>query len=136
MRVNRCKIRRLLLPPQARGFTGKRWLEIGLRTAHLLGMAGVGGGFLYGAPVTAWKPYFWLLLGSGVAMLLLQVWSNAIWLVQLRGLVILLKVGLLATVALWPVLALPVLLAVVAISGVFAHAPGRVRYHIPGQRRR
>jgi hypothetical protein len=120
---------RLMLPPQSRTFPGKRWVQISLRTAHLIGTAGIGGAFLYGAPTSAWLPYFWVLLLSGVAMVLLQLWSNAVWLLQLRGLAILAKLALLALVPLWPQAALPVCIAVVTISGVISHAPGNTRYY-------
>ncbi len=113
----------------ARAWPGRRWVSIGLRTLHLLGTAGVGGAFLYGAPAELWLPYLWLVAGSGVGMVMLQVWGNPLWLVQLRGVAILVKLGLILALLAGGVLELPLFVAVVVISGVISHAPGDVRYY-------
>ena len=109
-------------------FPGRRWVSITLRSLHLLGTAGVGGGFLYGAPESAWLPYLWILAGSGVAMAVLQSWGNPYWLVQLRGIAVLAKLALLGLLLWTPAPALPVFVLVILISGAIAHAPGDVRY--------
>lgn len=106
----------------------RRWLSIALRTLHLLGAVGVGGGFLYGAPETSWLPYLWLLAVSGAGMVVLQAWGNPVWLVQLRGIAILIKLGLLGWMLAGSALDLPLFVAVVFISGAISHAPGDVRY--------
>lgn len=111
-----------------RRWSGRRWLSITLRSLHLVGTAGVGGGFLYGAPEAAWLPYLWMLAGSGVGMVVLQSWGNPLWLVQLRGISVLAKLALLACLLWTPAPALPLFVAVIVISGVIAHAPGDVRY--------
>lgn len=117
-----------LFPPANRGFRGKRWLAIALRTAHLVGTAGAGGGFLYGAAAEAWLPYLWLTLASGAVMTALEIWTNGVWLVQVRGAAVLLKLALLGYAAHAPAHAGIALVFVVAISGVVSHAPARVRY--------
>lgn len=127
---------RTLFPLESRGFPGGRWLRVGLRSLHLLGTAGVGGGFLYGAPPEAWLPWLWLTVASGAAMMALELWSNGVWIVQMRGLAMLLKLALLA-LAVW--LGEPradLLIAVILISGIIAHAPARLRYYSPWHRRR
>ena len=126
----------LLFPEQSRTFPGKRWLLITLRTLHLIGVCGLGGALLYPAAETAWLPYLWLTLLSGGAMMLVDLWSNGIWLLQLRGLAVIAKLGLLGCVALRDQDAFLPTLAILIISGVIAHAPGDVRYYSPWHRRR
>jgi hypothetical protein len=51
------KIFPIFFPAQPRKFKTKRWLKISLRTIHLIGIAGAGGGYLYQAPDEAWLPF-------------------------------------------------------------------------------
>jgi len=129
-------LKQIIFPSQPRGFLGQRWVDISLRTLHLLGMAGLGGGYFYSAVNEVWLGFLYLTLGSGLAMMLLSIWSNGIWLVQLRGHAILLKLILLILI-LWCVeLKALLLVAVIIISGLIAHAPGDVRYYSIFHRRR
>lgn len=118
----------LLFPDNTRGFPGKRWVKIALRTLHLIGVAGVGGAFLYGAPERLWLPYWWVTLASGAALVAIELWSNGVWLIQVRGVAVLVKLVLLACVPLAPDLGGPILVLVIVISGLFSHAPAAVRY--------
>jgi hypothetical protein len=117
-------------PSPPRFFPGQRWLNIGLRALHLLGVAGTGAALL--VPVAAdgpWRHYLMLTLATGVAMSLIDAWSDRRWLLQLSGQAVLLKLLLLGLIPLWPA-AGPVLLAVVIIlSAVVSHAPAGVRHY-------
>lgn len=125
-----------LFPRRMRELPGGRWTRIGLRTLHLIGVAGLGGAYLYPIDPALWQPYLLLTLFSGVALLLSEVWSHGIWLIQLRGLFIAVKCVLLGMGLLLPTAASPwVLIAAVALSGIIAHAPGRFRYYSPWHRR-
>jgi len=124
-----------LFPRRMRDLPGGRWSRIGLRSVHLLGVAGLGGAYLYPLDPVLWHPYLLLTLVSGILLLLGEIWSHGIWLIQLRGLAILLKCLLLGVGLLLPQANPAVLVAVIAISGVIAHAPGRVRYYSPWHRR-
>lgn len=107
-----------------------------LRTIHLVGVAGVGGGYLYGASPAAWQPYLWLLIASGVVMLFIEGWASLLYLIQLRGLAMLSKPLLLALAVYDEAMAPVVLVAIIVLSGVMAHAPANVRYYSPLHRRR
>ncbi|HHH39828.1 MAG TPA: hypothetical protein ENK50_09670 [Sedimenticola sp.] len=120
---------KVLFPDHSRFFPGQRWVNIGLRTLHLLGVAGLGAGFLYAAADDAWRPYLWLTLASGAGLSLISIWNQGVWLLQLRGQAILLKLLLLGLIPLWPAWKLPLFVAVILISGVISHAPGKVRYY-------
>ncbi len=129
-------LRQIIFPQESRLFPGQRWVNISLRTLHLLGMAGLGGGYFYAAPGEAWLGFLYLTLVSGLALMLLSIWSNGIWLIQLRGQAILLKVLLLGLMPVWPEQQMFLLIAVIVLSGLISHAPGDVRYYSVFHRRR
>jgi hypothetical protein len=129
-------MKELLFPAESRLFPGQRWLNISLRTLHLIGVAGIGSGILYPAPEGASDLYLYLTLASGLFLSLVSVWSNAIWLLQLRGQAIILKLLLLALIPVWPGAGVWLLIMVIVISGYIAHAPGDVRYYSIYHRRR
>ncbi|MBK1725322.1 hypothetical protein [Thiocystis violacea] len=118
---------RVLFPIRPRAFPGERWLNIALRSLHLLGVAGIGGWYLLGVSTSQVGLYGPLALGSGVALACLYLWSSAAWLFQLKGLVIVLKVGLLGLALLLPAWRAELFVLVVLLSGLIAHAPGEVR---------
>ena len=122
-------IRELLFPAESRLFPGQRWVNISLRTLHLIGLAGIGSGFLYPAHAGASNSYLYLTFASGLVLTLISIWSNAIWLLQLRGQAILLKLLLLALIPLWPMFSGGLLILVIIISSYISHAPGDVRYY-------
>lgn len=127
---------RTFFPINSRGFPGMRWVNISLRTLHLIGIAGLGGAYLYAVPQELWQPYLWLTLSSGIGLVCVSLYSSAIWLLQLRGQLILFKLILLGLILQWPALNWGVGMMVIAISSVIAHAPGNLRYYSLWHRRR
>jgi hypothetical protein len=109
--------------------TVKRWTKISLRTLHLLAVAGVGGGILFGLEQDLWRSYWLLALASGGLMMLVDIIANPLWLVQVRGLVIFLKLALLVMLGRYPLLDGYLLGAIIVISTVISHAPGKLRYY-------
>ena len=109
--------------------TIKRWTKISLRTLHLLAVAGVGGGILFGLEKDLWVNYWWLALVSGVLMMVIDIVSNPVWIVQVRGLVIYLKLILLAFLGSNPSLDGWLLAVIIMMSGIISHAPGQLRYY-------
>lgn len=129
----RCDLRPAwLFPRESRSFEGQRWVQITLRSLHLIGLAGAGGVWLHGAEGAAVQAWVVLVVVSGLAMAALHVWSNGIWLLQVRGLATLTKVVLVAVAgALGGAVGAMLFVIAVALSGVFAHAPGVWRYYVP-----
>lgn len=109
--------------------TVKRWTKISLRTLHLLAVAGVGGGVLFGLEQDLWRSYWWLALVSGGLMMLVDIIANPLWAVQVRGLVIFLKLALLVMLGRYPSLDGYLLGIIIVISTVISHAPGKLRYY-------
>nr|WP_217364187.1 hypothetical protein [Marinobacterium sp. xm-d-530] len=120
-----------LFPKQKRDFTAKRYLSISLRTLHLFGIAGFAGFFLYDLPESLWRPYAILALTTGSLMLLVELYVDAIWFIQLRGLAVITKIFLLLLAMNAPHLTTVLFCLIVIISGYFSHAPGKVRYYSP-----
>lgn len=109
--------------------TLKRWAKISLRTLHLLSIAGVGGGILFGLEKELWIDYWWLAMVSGVLMMLMDMVSNPVWIVQVRGVVILVKLLLLILLLNNPAWSTFLLVLIIVISGVISHATGQLRYY-------
>ena len=109
--------------------TVKRWTKISLRTLHLLAVTGVGGGVLFGLEKSLWLNYWWLALATGGLMMLMDMISNPVWIVQVRGLVIILKLILLGFLGRYPAWDSFLLIFIIIISAVISHAPGKLRYY-------
>jgi hypothetical protein len=107
----------------------KRWTKISLRTLHLLGVAGVGGGVLFKIDEQLWLNYWWLALASGILLMMIDIISNPVWIVQLRGMVIFAKLVLLVFMVKYPDWAASLLIIIIVVSGVISHAPAKIRYY-------
>lgn len=118
-----------LFPESSRFFPGQRWVNICLRALHLVGLSGAGYGFLGGGNDFDWNAFLQLTVYSGTAMMLLSIWSNGVWLLQLRGQTILLKLVLLGLILLQPYFHAELFIIVIVLSGLISHAPGNTRYY-------
>ncbi|MES9858336.1 MAG: hypothetical protein ABW166_17305 [Sedimenticola sp.] len=126
----------MLFPKESRYFKGVRWVNVILRTLHLVGLAGVGAGFFYPGVDDSWRLFFYLTLISGVGLMLISIWTNGIWLIQLRGQAILFKLLLLGIMPFFPDLKAALFLTVIIISGLISHATANTRYYSLFHRRR
>ncbi|MCU7835829.1 MAG: hypothetical protein KZQ83_11340 [gamma proteobacterium symbiont of Taylorina sp.] len=124
-------IKILFFPEQSRSFYAKRWLDIILRTIHLIGLLGVSGGILFFIEQSLWLPYFLMTVLSGLAMTILSLWSNGKWLLQNCGLAIILKIVLLILIPVFPDNSQYLLFIIIIISAISSHAPARFRYYSP-----
>ena len=109
--------------------TLKRWTKISLRSLHLLAVAGVGGGILFGIDKSVWVNYWWLAIASGSLMMLMDMLASPVWIVQVRGIVIIFKLILLALLGWHPEWDATLLTAIIVLSAVISHAPGKLRYY-------
>ena len=125
-----------IFPKKNRDFAAKRWIKITLRTGHLIGMAGMAAHVLSDTFITDWLFYIHLTIASGVVMMLLDIWSNGVWLLQLRGQVIIIKLGLFAALLMTDQYDSVFLFSMIIISGLIAHAPSDIRYYSIFHRRR
>jgi len=123
-------------PPPEHFFPYLRWLNIGLRGLHLAGIAGLAGGFLFDLPEADWLGYWRLALATGTLLTALYLWTDAGWLMKLKGQAILVKLALLALAYHHPDWRAAVFVLIILFSALFAHAPDRVRSYAWGRKLR
>lgn len=127
----------MLHKPQLIGeFKGKRSLKILLRCVHLFSTAIVAAGLFLQLPDAQWHIFWPWCLGSGVLLILLDVASNFFWVVQVRGLVILGKLGLVMLAFAYRDWAPLLVVVLIFMSGLIAHAPSDWRYYSVYHRRK
>ena len=124
-------LRRLLFPQPLRSFPGQRWVRISIRTWHLLAMGVLLGGTAHGLTLAEqpWGVYGTLL--SGAVFVLVELHTSFIWLMQLKGLAVVLKFLLLGAAVASPEHSLSYLVAAVVVGGISSHMPGKYRYFSP-----
>jgi hypothetical protein len=106
-----------------------RVLRTSLRTAHIVAFSALYGGHVYGVAPERLVPALIATIATGGAFMALEVYSAPVWLVQVRGVATLVKLVLVASVAVlwdWSVFLLTI---VTAIGVVTSHMPGRYRYY-------
>jgi len=116
-----------LFPDPPRSFRGRRWAKIGLRAVHVLCAAIATGAYVLAGGDPAW---LWAAVGTGVLLLLLDLHESAAFLLEVRGLIVLGKV---TVIAFWPLYAGAagwVLPALVVVSVVSSHAPASFRHRL------
>lgn len=104
-------------------------MRIILRTIHLIGMAFLVGGVAQGLPMAELRHAYWTTVGSGLLFVAAELFSTFIWLFQLKGWAVIIKMGLLAGAMLVPDRALAFLITAIVIGGISSHMSGRYRYY-------
>lgn len=107
---------------------GVRAIRITLRTLHLIAFGALYGGHLYAVAAERLLPALAATIATGAALAALEIYRTRLWLVQVRGVVTMAKILLVATVPLAWELRVWVLTAAIVLGGVSAHMPGRLRY--------
>jgi len=116
-------------PTQSPPPPGARIVRITLRTAHLIAFGALYGGHVYGAGVEQLRPALLATVGTGGALMTLELYRTPLWLAQMRGLATLLKIILVLGATLWWDARLWLLTAAIIIGGISSHMPGRLRYY-------
>lgn len=111
------------------GLVTARATNISLRTAHLAAMGVLLGGHAFDTPAERLLPALAGSVATGAALALSEAGFRLLWFHQLRGLMTLAKLGLLAVVPWYWAVRLPILISVVVIASVGSHMPGRWRYY-------
>ena len=111
-----------------RDFFGRSLLINLLRALHLVGVVGLGVAALGVRPVSEMAVFAGILAASGVFIAALDRWANSAYFFQLNGLAVLLKVLLLAAVAMLAGFSAVLFWGVLVGSVLMAHAPRRLRH--------
>ena len=109
-----------------RDFPGRRWLNLSLRAAHLAGIVLLGAALLGG---TSPQAGIWLTLASGAGMFAGDLRANPAHVREAAGAGVVLKLLLVAAMAVWPASALTLFWAILVLSALLSHAPGSLRHH-------
>ena len=105
----------------------ERAWSVAFRTVHLMAFGLLLGGHAWEVEPARLLPAVWVTIASGTALMGLELWKSVEWLFLGKGVIVLVKLGLLALVPVFWEARLPLLLAVVAVASVGAHMPARFR---------
>ncbi|MBC8424256.1 hypothetical protein H8E07_09050 [bacterium] len=121
---------RTLIPPEPRHYKGQRWVKMLARSAHVV-LSGIylGAYVFHVDPETRW-PWFLAALISGLLMVCLDLFESGGFLLQLRGLVVVGKLIVLAALPVFGDAAVWVLAFVAVCSVISSHASSNVRYFL------
>ncbi len=120
---------RTLFPDPPRDFRGRRLLKIGLRAAHVLVVCVLLGAYVFDAAPAERTTWLWAAIASGALILLLDLHESAAFLMEVRGLIVLGKIALVAALPAFGDAQVGVLAFLVVASVLSSHAPASFRHH-------
>lgn len=107
--------------------SGRRSVEIAVRTGHVGVMALLVGGHHFGAASASLRAWYLLTAVTGVALLAIEASHSRHWIHQARGVVALVHVALFALAAAAPADARAAFWAALIIGSIGSHLPRTVR---------
>lgn len=123
------KIRSLLFPQTFRSFAYRHWVLNGLRALHILCLCLLVGGYFFAQPAYELQPWLVGSLLSGLGIFVIDLYGSCIALFELRGINVLIKLGL---ICLLPFLArdsqLLLLVFLVISSSLLSHSRRSLRH--------
>ncbi len=119
----------LLFPEPRRRLPYSRWWNIAARTVHIGATGILLGGHVFGIAAGTLWPLLWVAIGTGAMLIAIEVYPSAHWAHQVCALAVYVKLALLCVIPFAWACRVPILLVVVAIASVSAHAPRRVRHY-------
>jgi hypothetical protein len=121
---------RLLIPAEPRSYRGQRWVKMTARAVHVIPSGVYLGSFVFDVePAVRW-PWFLATLLSGLLIVCLDLCESGAFLLQLRGLVVVLKLPVLALVPAFGGAGIWVLAAIAFVSVISSHASSGFRYYL------
>ncbi len=119
-----------LFPDPPREFRGRRELKIALRAVHVLCAGTLLGAYVFGVGSDRSEPWLLATVATGLSIVALDLHESAGFLFQVRGVVVLLKIGALVALPWLAGYEAWVLGAVVLVSVLSSHASSRIRYRV------
>ena len=122
-------LKTLLFPAERRRVPHSRWWNIAARTVHLSATGVLLGGHVFGVDAARLTPLLWVSIATGGCMIALEVYPTAHWAHQVCAVFVYTKLAILCLVPFawgWRV---PMLVAVLVLASVGAHAPRRIRHY-------
>jgi mono/diheme cytochrome c family protein len=122
------RLHALLFPDPPRTLPHARAWNIACRTAHLAATGVLLGGHAFDVSEARLRLALHLSLATGLGLIFLEAYPSCRWFCQGRGVLVLLKLGLLGLVPFFWEYRLALLLTIVVIASVGSHMPSRFRY--------
>ena len=119
----------LFFPEPRRHVPGSRWWNIVSRTVHLSATGVLLGAHVFGIEAAGLVPLLWVAIGTGGAMIALEVYPTGHWAHQMCALFVYVKLGVLCLIPFMWDQRVPMLFAVLVLASVGSHAPRRVRHY-------
>jgi hypothetical protein len=113
------------------GLTALRVYKLLARTVHLIAIAGLVGGHMFGAPLEPLRRLLYLSIITGVAMGALEAYPNPRFFCEGWALLLWLKLALLTSVLVFWNVRTSILIVVVVIASVGSHMPRALRHWVP-----
>ena len=105
-----------------------RFLDIALRTAHVLVISVLFGGAVFRIPLDQLVPFQRLAVITGLALIVSEIFHRPHWPTQIRGVMVFIHAGLLGLVILRPDLSVIWLLTALIVGMAGSHLPKRIRH--------
>lgn len=114
----------------------QRLSKTAIRALHILGIAGSAGGILYGVERELWLHWWVMAMVTGLIMVALEIRQSKLWLIQLKGVLTFVKLGLIGCFFWLPQYKPELFISVLLMSVVIAHGPAGLRHYSLWHRRR
>jgi TctA family transporter len=105
-----------------------RFLDIALRTAHVLAISVLFGGAVFRIPLDQLVPFQRLAVITGLALIVSEIFHRPHWPTQIRGVLVIVHAGLLGLVILKPDLAVIWLSTALVVGMTGSHLPKKIRH--------
>ena len=122
--------RRWFLPERMRFLPRSRAMSIALRAVHLAAFGILLGGHTFGVEAERLLVSLYLTILSGLGLMALEIYAVGLyWLILGKGIMVLVKLGLLLLIPFFWEARVALLLLVVGIASVGSHMPARYRHY-------
>lgn len=120
----------IFFPSEPRHFPGQRYVKICLRACHVLCVSVFVGGYIFQQADVVLQPWLIASLLTGLCLFCVDIYSSLAIIFETRGMVILIKLSLLALVPIYADMGAWLLAVILLLSVISSHLPGRYRHFL------
>ncbi|AZG33764.1 MULTISPECIES: hypothetical protein [Shewanella] len=117
------------LPVSSLRFWIERISKTSLRALHIIGVVGSGGGMIFNLELSLWFNYWLIAITSGVLLVSWEIIRDWRWLIQLKGVLTLLKVILLGLFIQLSECKSELVIFIILLSVIVSHGPAGLRHY-------
>ncbi|WP_394129517.1 hypothetical protein [Shewanella maritima] len=110
-------------------FWFERLTKTSLRALHIIGIVGAGGGIIVGAEQSLWMSYWVLAMATGCLLLAWEVVRDWRWLIQLKGVLTIVKVAMLGLFIPLAAYKSELFIFIILLSVIVSHGPAGLRHY-------